>query len=400
LIGVVLLTGLIWWKSDADDQPQAFVAEPVRETVLESHILRRSTLFQTIKEMGMSNREAFRAIQSAKKVHRLRSIQAGTKVSIFKTLPPVDHISRIIIELEPTKSIVISQNVDEDWTSEIEDKPIEIRNQSFQGRVETSLWESAVEAGIDPNLIVELAEIFAWQVDFSREVRSGDRFRFVVEQKFVGEKSVGWGKILVAEYENSSEALKAIYYATDDDSSSYFFPSGDSLKLMFLKSPIRFGRISSRFQRRRFHPILKLNRPHMGVDYAARPGTPVMAVGDGEVKYVGWKGGGGLTVIIRHNSTYRTAYKHLKAYRKGLSPRKKVKQGDVIGYVGATGLATGPHLHFEFYENGRFVDPLGRKFPSANPVPGKLLEEFKFLAKEKINQLPLWHSGPSLVSSE
>jgi murein DD-endopeptidase MepM/ murein hydrolase activator NlpD len=161
---------------------------------------------------------------------------------------------------------------------------------------------------------------------------------------------------------------------------------------MFLKSPIRYGRITSGFATKRFHPILLTNRAHLGVDYGAPIGTPIRAVGDGVVNFADWSGGGGRVLKIRHNSTYQTAYKHLNGFAKGVHPGAKVQQGQVIAYVGNTGLSTGPHLHFEFYQGGRFVDPLGKKFPSADPVPADYLAQFKAEAADKLNLLPVWQS--------
>jgi murein DD-endopeptidase MepM/ murein hydrolase activator NlpD len=181
-----------------------------------------------------------------------------------------------------------------------------------------------------------------------------------------------------------------ILFRVDGEDRGYFAPDGSSLKRMFLKSPISFGRITSGFSKKRFHPILKVNRPHMGVDYAAPTGTPVKAVGDGRVVFSGWSGGGGNVVKIRHNSIYETAYKHLSRYGKNIRNGALVKQGQVIGYVGSTGLSTAPHLHFEFFHAGRYVDPVGKKFPSADPVPANLMSNFTGNVSYKMSLLPTW----------
>lgn len=178
----------------------------------------------------------------------------------------------------------------------------------------------------------------------------------------------------------------------DGESKGYYSSDGSSLRRMFLKSPIHFARISSRFQKKRFHPILKIHRPHNGVDYAARRGTPVRAVGDGTILLAGRRGGAGNMIKIRHNSTYQTAYLHLQNFAKGIRKGTRVKQGQIIGYVGSTGMSTAPHLHFEFYQNGRFVDPLGRKFPSAEPVAAHLLERFQNEATVYRRSLPPWNA--------
>ncbi|MFN9068710.1 MAG: M23 family metallopeptidase, partial [Bdellovibrionales bacterium] len=181
-------------------------------------------------------------------------------------------------------------------------------------------------------------------------------------------------------------------HRVDGEDLGYFSPEGESLRRMFLKSPIQFGRITSGFSKKRFHPILQVNRPHLGVDYAAPTGTPVRAVGDGVIDFSGWSGGGGNVIKIRHNSIYQTAYKHLSGYAKGIRRGSRVKQGQIIGFVGSTGLSTAPHLHFEFYQSGRFVDPVGKKFPSADPVPSQMLADFKKSANERLQLLPSWET--------
>jgi murein DD-endopeptidase MepM/ murein hydrolase activator NlpD len=165
---------------------------------------------------------------------------------------------------------------------------------------------------------------------------------------------------------------------------------------MFLKSPIRYSRISSRFTTKRFHPILQFNRPHLGVDYAAPIGTPIRAVGDGVIMSAGRNGGAGNMIKLQHNSTYSTAYKHLNGFAKGIHSGARVHQGQIIGYVGTTGLSTGPHLHFEFFQNGKYVDPLGRKFPSAEPVPQEKMAEFEIETHKLMASLPEWSTAVNL----
>ena len=290
--------------------------------------------------------------------------------------------------------------MDKVWTAAIHNEKVETRIRDYQGIVVSSLWESATESGMDSELIVQLAEIFAWQIDFNRELRSNDRWRIVVEQEFVRGEPIGWGDILSAEYINEGELYQAVLFRQDGENIGYFDAEGESLRKMFLKSPIKFGRITSGFNRRRFHPILKIRRPHLGVDYGARRGTPVMAVGDGKVTLASWRGGAGNTIKIRHNSIYRTAYKHLHKFAKGIRPGKRVKQGQIIGYVGSTGLSTGPHLHYEFYKYGKFVDPLKQKFPSAKPVAENLKMAFLEQSKSFFSQLPDWNGVAVSASSE
>jgi murein DD-endopeptidase MepM/ murein hydrolase activator NlpD len=246
---------------------------------------------------------------------------------------------------------------------------------------------------MDDTLVTRMADIFAWQIDFSRELRTGDRWRIVVKKMMAEDKFVGWGPILAAEFVNGDTVYPAIYYKDLAGKGGYFDSEGQSLRKMFLKSPVAFSRITSRFQRQRFHPILKINRPHRGVDYGAAPGTPVQTVGDGVVLSKKHNKTSGNVMHVRHNSKYTTSYHHLKGFASGLKKGSRVTQGQVIGYVGATGLATGPHLHFEFYEDGRFVDPLGVKFPSADPVSVAEMDRFRTAAQQKLQTLPHWDEG-------
>jgi len=360
------------------------------EEVFPHRIAKGSSLYTSLRELGVESPVIFEIVNSARPIFDLGSLRPGTEFNIRKVQDQSGEIEGIRFRFSPTEVLDLSKNQIGEWVATKPEIPVEFKVITYHGKVATSLWESAIDAQMDPNLTAELAEIFAWQVDFSREVRVSDRWRLSVEQKWVQGRPVGWGRIVAAEYVNAGESYKAVLFRENDKDIGYFAPDGSSLKRMFLKSPIKFGRISSRFKRKRFHPILKVNRPHLGVDYAAPHGTPVRAVGDGTVTYAARRGGGGNTVILRHNSVYKTAYKHLSRYGRGVRQGGKVKQGQIIGYVGSTGLSTGPHLHFEFYKSGRFVDPLGQTFPSADPVPEEKLAQFKSQLPKTMASLPKW----------
>jgi murein DD-endopeptidase MepM/ murein hydrolase activator NlpD len=353
---------------------------------------KNATFYTTVKSLGFSSSEIGRLVKTARPHMNLSRLRPGTLFTANWSLAPLNRVTSLEYRLEPTKKLHLKRDVEGEWTAEIE--TLESRTQilSYSGRVDDSLWASATFAGMAPELIGEMAAIFAWQVDFAREVQKGDSWRLLVEQELVENEAVAWGDILVAEYRTAKETFSGslLREAETEKNLGYFGPDGKSLRRMFLKAPIKFGRISSRFSHRRFHPILKKHRPHLGVDYAAKRGTPVMAVGDGVVVRASNMGGAGKTIKLRHNSMYQTHYKHLSGFRRGVRRGAKVKQGDVIGYVGSTGLSTGPHLHFELWENGRYVDPLGKKFPSADPVPGDLLKDFQARAQFWLGLLPEW----------
>ena len=365
---------------------------PTVEEMYPNEIKPQSTLFSVLRALDVSPQVITELVAAAKPVTDLTKIMPGTRFQLIQEVSAEPKLSEIKFRFSASESLRIKK-VNDAWVAEKITEKVETKVVTFAGVVVTSLWKSAENAQMDPNLISDLAEIFGWQVDFSREVRVKDRWRLSVEQKFIKGEPVGWGSIIAAEYENAGELHTAVLFRFKDGQSGYFAPDGSSLRRMFLKSPIKFGRISSRFSKSRFHPILQINRPHLGVDYAAPVGTPIRSVGDGVITFAGWLGGAGKTIKMRHNSIYATAFKHLSGYAKNIRNGARVKQGDIIGYVGNTGLSTGAHLHFEFYQNGQYIDPLGKKFPSADPVPTDLLSQFKSETPTIMSSLPSWEKA-------
>lgn len=261
----------------------------------------------------------------------------------------------------------------------VERQQKEIRNERRMTDVtiESSLWNAFAGAGIAPSLALELSEIYQWTVDFFG-LQRGDRFCAIYDEQYVDSTSIGIGRIYAAAYTHQGKTLRA-YWFEEGETRGYFDENGCSLRKAFLKAPLNYKRISSSFTYARKHPIYKTVRPHTGVDYAAPMGTPVVALGDGTVTERGYKGGGGNTVKIRHNSTYTTAYLHLSRYGKDIAVGKRVSQGQVIGYVGSTGASTGPHLDFRVWKNGTPVNPLTLESPSVDPVPQSLKASFDSL---------------------
>lgn len=369
-------------------EPEVPAVVPVEEAY--PHVLApRETLFSTLRQLNVPAPVIHQIVEASKPVHNLSRLRPGLRFQLQYEGELDPQVVGVQFRLSAIEYLDVKKEegawVANKWSEQVDLEPVQ-----FSGLVSSSLWDSAVRAQMDPNLISELADIFGWQVDFAREVRKNDRWRLTVERKFVRGQPIGWGSILAAEYENAGNLYQAVLFRQDGEEIGYFSPDGSSLRRMFLKSPIRFGRITSGFTMRRFHPVLKVNRPHLGVDYAAPIGTPIRSVGDGTIAFSGWSGGGGNVIKVRHNSTYETAYKHLSRFAPGIKRGSRVKQGQVIGYVGNTGLSTGPHLHFEFYQSGRYVDPLGKKFPSADPVPREHLAAFQAVALSELAGLPTW----------
>jgi murein DD-endopeptidase MepM/ murein hydrolase activator NlpD len=258
------------------------------------------------------------------------------------------------------------------------EKPLTREAKVATGVIETSLWNSLAENGNDPELASEMSEVYAWTIDFFG-IQKGDYYKVIYEDLMVDDKSIGVGKVLSACFHHAGSDIYAFRFSGNGET-GYYNEKGENLQRAFLKAPLRFKRISSGFSRSRMHPILKVRRPHLGVDYAADYGTPVQTIGDGTVIEKGWnKGGGGNYIKIKHNGSYTTLYMHLAGFAKGLKTGSRVQQGDVIGYVGSTGLATGPHLDFRVFLNGQAIDPLRMESPPSEPVPAAYLQAFNQL---------------------
>lgn len=247
-------------------------------------------------------------------------------------------------------------------------KPVEMQRKCADVTISSSMWNDMVAAGVTPLLIVELSEIYAWTIDFFA-LQPGDRFRVLYDQEVCDGEVIDVHTVYYALFNRDNKEIPAIMLDMENGGNIYWNEKGESLKKAFLKAPLKFSRISSGFTYHRKHPVTGKVKAHTGVDYAAPKGTPVMSIGDGTVVSKGWFGGGGNTVKIRHNSVYTTAYLHLSRYAPGIKPGVRVSQGDVIGYVGSTGLSTGPHLDFRVWKNGTPINPLTMESPASEPLP-------------------------------
>lgn len=280
------------------------------------------------------------------------------------------------------------ERTNEQLSATINKHNIEVRNAYASGEIESSLFLSSAKAGLSQNTTMELANVFGWDIDFVLDIRKGDRFTVIYEQRFKNGNKIKDGNILAAEFINQSTTHRALRYIDPvSGKAGYYSPTGHSLRKAFLRSPVNFSRISSRFTTKRYHPLLHKFRSHKGVDYAAGRGTPIRASGDGKVIYKGRKGGYGKTVILKHGSRYTTLYAHLNNYNRKVRSGSRVKQGQIIGYVGSTGLASGPHLHYEFRVNGVHRNPLTVKFPSTKPIPKRYRDNFELTTQGYIAQL-------------
>ena len=293
-----------------------------------------------------------------------RKVRSGSEYSVFLTKDTLSTADYLIYDHDPFVRYVFS--LKDSLTIHRHYAEVRRELKFSSGTIESSLWNATVENNLNPNLAGELSEIYAWTIDFFG-LQKGDKFKVIYEEEFIEDRSVGINTIYAAHFEHAGASIFAIPY-TQDNSGSYYDTTGTNLKKAFLKAPLRFSRISSGYSGARMHPILKIVRPHLGVDYAAPMGTPVMSIGDGRVISAVIEKGAGRVIRIRHNSVYTTAYLHLSRFEKGISSGAYVKQGQKIGYVGSSGLSTGPHLDFRFYKNGSPVNPLRVEAPSADPI--------------------------------
>lgn len=348
--------------------------------IIKGHIKPNKFLSEILEDYGINMQEIDRLIKNSKDVFDVKDLRAGHDYTVLADKDSISRLRYFIYEHDPTIYYIFSFNDSLNITPYR--NPIRSEIKYSSGIIENSLWETMISKGINTELASELSEIYAWTVDFFG-LQKGDWFRVIYEERYIGNKAIEIGRIYGAEFNASGKSIYAIPML-QGGKESYYDADGNSLRKAFLKAPLRFSRISSGFSSGRMHPVLRIVRPHFGVDYAAPAGTPVYSIGDGKVTSVGIEGESGRIVRIRHNSVYSTAYMHLSGFGKGIAGGVLVKQGDVIGYVGNSGLATGPHLDFRFYKNGYAVDPLKVDAPAVEPV----LEENKPVF-EKIKSVTL-----------
>ncbi len=304
----------------------------------------------------------------------IKKIRAGKTCFFLKEKDSTTIPDYFIYEYNALSYIVFPISQPEGWFEA--SRPVKDSLRMIGGIIESSLWNSMINAGSGPELTMMMNDVFAWTVDFFG-LQKGDYYKLIFNERFVGGESIGPEKIYAALFNSEGEEFRAFCF--DEIDSEYFDQNGESMKRMFLKAPLKFSRISSGFSNSRLHPILKIRRPHHGIDYAAPIGTPVYSIGDGKVIFAGRSGGAGRMIKVKHANSYTSAYLHLRGYAKGVRAGKHVKQGEVIGYVGSSGLSTGPHLDFRMYQGGRAVNPSKVAAPPLKPVPDSLRANFNAL---------------------
>lgn len=340
-----------------------------------------STIFSSV---GLSASTLHEVLNSSKDAKQLTRLRVGQQVEFL--FDDNEQLTSIQTRLGPLESLSVARG-DKGYVFTKQVIKPEVRATYARGVISSSLFLAAKRAGLSHSLTMDLANVFGYDIDFALDIREGDEFELVFEEKIIEGRAVGTGNILAARFTNRGKTFTAVRYTDKQGVSSFYNADGTSMRKAFIRTPVDFARISSRFSTGRRHPILNKIRAHNGVDYAAPHGTPIKAAGDGRVILAGRKGGYGNTVILQHGRSYRTLYAHMQGFAKGVRNGSNVEQGQIIGYIGTTGLSTGPHLHYEFQVNGVHVDPLSQKLPMADPIAANERQRFKQLSQPLIARL-------------
>lgn len=367
--------------------------EPVGPQWKEFTVQNGDNLSILFKRAGLNDRAIYELFSDAKEAKDLRHIRPGQKMSFLVEDGRLTGLKYIISELD---SLTFERSSKGFSGKQVTLKP-DVKYAFRQGTIDSSLYMAGKRAGMPSPLTMEMANIFGWDIDFALDIQKGDSFKVMYEEQFLKGKKIGFGKVIAAEFTNGGKTFKAVRYTDKDGHSAYYTPDGRGMHKAFLRTPIEFARISSHFNLARKHPVLHIIRAHKGTDYAAARGTPIRATGNGKVSFAGRKGGYGNTVIIQHGQGIQTLYGHMNAFAKGMRNGARVTQGEVIGYVGSTGLASGPHLHYEFHVNGQVRNPVTVPLPKAIGIDKTELARFNETTRPLIAKLDQFKSNNRLA---
>ncbi len=377
--------------------PTLYYGYPVDSfDVVEGKVKWNQNLSEILSAFNISFKEIHTLAQNAKSVYDVRKLKAGANYSIIHDRDSLKTARQFIFEPSQTEYVVY--NLVDTIYAELQKKPIKVTERQLAAEINSSLYNAILDQGASPLLVNQLVDVFAWQVDFFR-IAKGDKFKLIYEEETVEDKIVGIKSIKGAYFEHWGKPYYAIAYPTDEKV-DFFDEKGNSLRKTLLRAPLNYSRISSRFSLRRFHPVQKRYKAHLGTDYAAPTDTPIRTVGDGVVLEARYHSGNGNYVKIKHNSNYTTQYLHMSKIARGIRPGTTVKQGQTIGYVGSTGLANGPHLCFRFWKNGRQVDALKVDLPSSSGIDSTRIHDFKVFSdslKTVLDNIKLENAEPLLA---
>ncbi len=340
-----------------------------------------STIFM---RAGLSHTDVYYVNNAAQKERIFQRMMPNEKVGF---LIRDGHLIKIKYIISPLKSVLFNRTDKDSYAVKVLERTPTTVVKQVAGQINSSLFVDALNAGLSNSMTMNFAKVFAWDVDFSQDIQVGDKFKLIYEELTIDGKKIKDGNIIAAQFDTGGQSLIGIFYRDSEGDVGFYTPEGRSMRKAFLRMPVEFARISSKFNLRRKHPIYNKIRAHRGVDYAAKRGTPIMASGNGKISYLGRRGEYGKTIIIQHGTSINTLYAHMSGYNKELKVGSRVKQGQVIGYVGATGAVTGAHLHYEFRVDGIHKNPLTVKLPKATNMQAKELESFKLVADSALKQL-------------
>ncbi|NVJ59729.1 MAG: peptidoglycan DD-metalloendopeptidase family protein [Gammaproteobacteria bacterium] len=386
------------WSDKLVEAPQMLPdnPKPNEELITEKEVTVRSgdTLSAIFKRNGFSARDVYLVTKDPVAEETLRKIRPGQHL-LFGT-DKNNQLQTLYYTIAVNETLQIKRE-GEEFVAELKKRPIEIRQAFASGSINDSLFSAGKQAGLSDNLIVKLANIFGWDIDFVLDVRKNDSFALIYQTKYLDGEYIGDGEIVAAQFVNQGNIYRAVRYTDKDGEANYFTPEGNSMRKAFLRAPVNFMYISSNFNPGRLHPVLKKRRAHRGIDYAAPVGTPIYAAGDGKVIASSSNQYNGKYVFIQHGNSIVTKYLHMS--RRAVSYGKRVKQGQVIGYVGATGLVSGPHLHYEFVVNGVHRNPRTVKLPEAQPVNSSEKERFQKKSEPLLASLEAYQRLNSLAAA-
>ncbi|NLQ19004.1 peptidoglycan DD-metalloendopeptidase family protein [Marinomonas sp. M1K-6] len=347
------------------------------------------SLSKVLSSEGVTAQDIYKVSLADKTQKTLLQMRPGQTLN-FTTNETSSELTQLTLTLNRLDSVTFERNGDKFDRKEASRTP-EITQTYKEAEINNSLFVDGLKSGIDQPLLIELANIFGWDIDFALDIRKGDSLSVLYEEKFLDGEKIGHGNIIATQFINNGRTFQAIRYETKKGA-NYYTPDGLAMRKAFIRTPVDFTRISSKFNPNRLHPVFKTTRPHRGVDYAAASGTPVKAAGDGKISFAGKQNGYGNVVIIDHGKGYQTLYAHLRGFARGTKRGARVQQGKIIAYVGQTGWATGPHLHYEFRINGTHKNPVTVKLPNDDPMPKSDLKNFLPYAQEVVTTLTESHS--------
>ncbi|HSC67982.1 MAG TPA: peptidoglycan DD-metalloendopeptidase family protein [Cellvibrio sp.] len=371
--------------------PQAI--EPAAPQWKEFTVQNGDNLSILFKRAGLNDRTIYELFSDTKDAKDLRNIRPGQKMEFLVDNGQLQGLNYIVDELN---SLKFTREAKGFTSKETALKP-DVKYAFRQASIDSSLYMAGKRAGMPSTLTMELANIFGWDIDFALDIQKGDSFKVMYEEQHLDGKKIGTGKIMAAEFTNGGKTFKAVRYTDKEGVSNYYTPDGRGMHKAFLRTPIEFARISSHFSLGRKHPVLHIIRAHKGTDYAAVRGTPIRSTGNGKVAFAGRKNGFGNTVVIQHGQGIETLYGHMNGFAKGIRAGSRVSQGDVIGYVGSTGLASGPHLHYEFHVNGQVRNPVTVPLPKSIGIEKTELARFNETTRPLIAKLDQYKSSSRLA---